>query len=292
MNYNDEELNYLLNFGFVFIDKPIGPSSHEVSAYIKKLFGLKKTGHLGTLDPKVSGVLIIGLNKATRLLRFITNKNKTYVGVMKVKSPPSSIDEVQKIFNKFIGKITQIPPKESAVAKREREKEIFSFKALELEGNKILFQTTVQAGTYIRTLCVDVGKFFGSGKLLELRRIASGNITEFDCINLQELTDAWKFCLKNQDFTLIKRLINPYDKIILLPKIIIKEEAYESVCRGLPLAKTEVAAAEAFSSNSYVAVLNKQKRLIAIGLAKLNVNFDLANPNDKIIFPKVVLKEY
>jgi H/ACA ribonucleoprotein complex subunit 4 len=92
----DQELENLLKCGFLFIDKPRGPSSHEVSAYIRKLLQIKKAGHAGTLDPNVSGVLIIGLNKATRLLRFIAKDKKTYVGVMRIKKPISDINKVPR----------------------------------------------------------------------------------------------------------------------------------------------------------------------------------------------------
>ena len=78
------------------LDKPRGPSSHEISAYVKKLLGARKAGHAGTLDPQVSGVLVIGLNRATRLLRFAPSGEKTYVGVMRLEKRPQNILQLQK----------------------------------------------------------------------------------------------------------------------------------------------------------------------------------------------------
>ncbi|MEM4158538.1 MAG: RNA-guided pseudouridylation complex pseudouridine synthase subunit Cbf5 [Candidatus Anstonellaceae archaeon] len=288
----DQELQKLLNCGFILLDKPRGPSSHEISAYIKKLLGLKKAGHSGTLDPKVSGVLIIGLNKATRLLRFLTMQSKTYIGVMRVCNKPKDLKEVQEIFKKFIGKIKQIPPKESAVAKKERIREIYNLEALEIEGKKILFRAKVQAGVYIRTLAEDIGKYFGCGKLLELRRIAVGLVEEEDCCNLYDLIDAWKFYKQTLNSEPIKRLIKPFDKIILLPKIYVEQKSVEAVCRGLPLAKSGVAAAkDFFAKNSYVFLVDSTGEIFAIGLSVCSTQ-DLKNlkNNSIVALPKIVLK--
>ena len=152
--------------GFILVDKPRGPSSHEVTTYVKKLFGARKAGHAGTLDPQVSGILLIGINKACKLLRFLAKSKKKYVGVLKIRNPPKDISLVQKEMDKFSGRISQIPPKHSAVAKRRRFRSIFSFTALEMQGRKVLFEAEVEAGTYIRNLCIDVGEAFGGGDVL------------------------------------------------------------------------------------------------------------------------------
>jgi len=288
----DQELENLLKCGFLFIDKPRGPSSHEVSAYIRKLLQIKKAGHAGTLDPNVSGVLIIGLNKATRLLRFIAKDKKTYVGVMRIKKPISDINKVQEIFDKFVGEIKQIPPKESAVAKKLRTRRLYKLKVEEIEDKKILFSAEVEAGTYIRTLCQDIGKYFQKGKLIELRRTKVGQIDENKCVNLYELTDAWKICQQKGICEPIKRLINPCDKIILLPKVLVGKETAETICRGLPLAKAGVTDVEvSFKKNEFVSIINKDtKKIIAIGLAMHSSSEIQKLPdNEKLILPKIVL---
>ena len=100
----------LLSCSFLILDKPRGPSSHEVTTYLRKLLGVKKVGQMGTLDPKVSGVIIVGIGKAVRLLRFVDTEKKTYVGVMRTRRAPENIAEIQSEFDKFVGKITQVPP--------------------------------------------------------------------------------------------------------------------------------------------------------------------------------------
>ena len=116
-----QTLDELLNCSFCVVDKPRGPSSHEVAAYVRKILGVEKSGHSGTLDPNVSGVLPVGLGKATRLLPYVTTKDKKYVCLMKTKRElPES--EILSLFKRFTGTITQTPPKMSAVAKKPRKR--------------------------------------------------------------------------------------------------------------------------------------------------------------------------
>ena len=143
----------LLEFGIINIDKPTGPTSFWTSQYVKNAIGLRKTSHLGTLDPMVTGVLPVALNRACRLNEYLMHRDKTYVGVIRVHKE-ISIEDLQKIANEFIGKITQMPPVRSSVKRAERVREIKTFKILEKNGNDFLFSSQVQAGTYIRKLCL------------------------------------------------------------------------------------------------------------------------------------------
>ncbi|MBU0586026.1 RNA-guided pseudouridylation complex pseudouridine synthase subunit Cbf5, partial [Candidatus Micrarchaeota archaeon] len=180
--------------GVIIIDKPPKLSSHEVTALVKKITGANRAGHAGTLDPKVTGVLPIALGRATKLIDFIVAKDKTYVGLMKFKKSQSK-ETVLNLFKKFTGEIVQTPPKISAVRKVPRKRKVDYLKLIELEGNLALFESKVQAGTYIRTLCDDMGKLCGGARMIELRRIAVGPINEKECFSMQDLSDAvwlWK----------------------------------------------------------------------------------------------------
>jgi len=254
--------------GFVLVDKPRGPSSHEITTYVKKLFNARKAGHAGTLDPKVSGVMIIGLNKATKLLRFVTKDKKKYVGVMKLHNPPKSIHHVQAVMDKFVGNISQIPPKHSAVAKRKRMRQVFTFRALEMDGRKILFEAQVQAGTYIRNLCVDVAKSFGGGYMAELRRTHVAKFSEYDCVSLPYLADSLCEC---KSLSQIKSLIKPCEQILTLPVLKVRRNVLEAICRGLPLAVSGVAFAETrFATGDYVSLSDDLGRIIAVGIANVS----------------------
>jgi len=233
-----------LQFSFVFLDKPKGPSSHEVTSYVKKLLGIKKTGHAGTLDPQVSGVLIVATGKAARLLQYVAAKEKTYVGVLRTREAPQDLYRLQSEMNKWLGRISQVPPRESAVAKRKRERKVFEFTALELEGNTALFRARVEAGTYVRVMCQDVGRAFGGGKMIELRRTAVGNVGENQLCTITDLQDAVYLWREKGDGSALSRLLHPAEDYINIPRVILTESSAEAVGRGAPLAQTGVASAE------------------------------------------------
>src|SRR3990172_658016 len=111
---------------------------------------------MGTLDPQVSGVLPITLGRACKLSDYFMHKDKEYVGIIRLHEDISE-EELKKEIQKFIGKITQLPPVRSRVKREEREREIKTFEILEKNGKDVLFKTEVEAGTYIRKLIHDIG---------------------------------------------------------------------------------------------------------------------------------------
>ena len=156
-------------FCIMVIDKPSGPTSFQVSQYIKQALGTNKTSHFGTLDPMVSGVLPIGVGRACRLSDWFMHKDKTYVGIMRLHAPVPE-KKLAEVITQFIGTINQLPPVRSRVKRALRERTIKSFTIKEQKGTDVLFETTVQAGTYIRKLIHDMGLQLGGAHMLELRR--------------------------------------------------------------------------------------------------------------------------
>ena len=170
----EKPIQELLQFGIINIDKPLGPTSFQVSQFVKNLIEVRKTSHLGTLDPTiVSGVLPVALNRACRLSEYLMHRNKTYIGIMRLHKEVKR-DELEKVIKEFVGKIKQLPPKRSRVKRAIREREVKSFRIIEIEGKDVLFETEVQAGTYIRKICDDMGKEIGGAHMLELRRTKAG----------------------------------------------------------------------------------------------------------------------
>ncbi len=215
----------------ILLNKPCGHISHEITSYVKKLLGITKTGHAGTLDPNVSGVLPIALGRSTKLLQYVASKRKTYVGIIKFRNLLTRM-QVEELFKKFTGKLTQTPPKISAVRKVPRKRTIYSLKLLEFEGRFGLFETEVDAGTYIRTLCEDIGKQCGGARMEELRRIAVGDINEKDTVTLSELIDAvWLWKNKN-DNSLLMPMLRQTDSLISFRKVVLKQTAIRSVLQG------------------------------------------------------------
>jgi len=215
----------------IIINKPPGLTSHETTTYVKKITGVQRSGHAGTLDPDVSGVLPVALGRATKLLQYIAAKDKTYVGIVKFKERMGK-EQVEALFKKFTGELVQTPPKISAVRKVPRKRTIHYLRLIELDGRLALFETKVDAGTYIRTLCEDMGKLAGGARMVELRRIAVGKITEKEASTMQELIDAVWLQKNRNDESGLKKMLKAPEEFIDLPRTYIKESALGSIMSG------------------------------------------------------------
>ncbi len=181
----------LLEFGMINIDKSSGPTSFDISDFVRKRLGLRKTSHFGTLDPKVTGVLPIALNRACKLTGYFLGEDKEYVGIMRVHDE-ISLEEIKKMIkNKFLGKITQMPPVKSRVKRQYRQREIKNFELLEKDDKNILFRVECEGGTYIRKLLHDLGEELEVGAhMLELRRVRAGIFKEETIVNLYDFEKA------------------------------------------------------------------------------------------------------
>ncbi|MEM2138299.1 MAG: RNA-guided pseudouridylation complex pseudouridine synthase subunit Cbf5 [Candidatus Anstonellaceae archaeon] len=261
-------LQDLLYCSFVYIDKPRGPSSHEVAAFVRNLLGVEKSGHSGTLDPQVSGVLPVGIGKATRLLPYLTTKDKKYVCLMKTgREIPES--ELLPLFKRFTGVITQTPPKMSAVRKAPRKRKVYYIKLIQRKATKVLFEVHCEAGTYVRVLVSDFAKYCGGAQLLELRRISVGHIAESQCHTLQDLSDAMWLANEKRDESAIRKLLIPASEALSLPKIVLQDSAVEAVCAGSQVFKPGVSSfPEGISEGAKVALMTIKGELVGVGCAK------------------------
>jgi len=231
----------LLEFGIINIDKSSGPTSFSVSEFVKKTLDLRKTSHFGTLDPKVTGVLPIALNRACKLTGFFLGEDKEYVGIMRMHED-ISLEEVKKaIEDKFLGKILQTPPVKSRVKRQEREREIKSFELIEKDGKDIMFKTEVQGGTYIRKLISDLGDHLGIGAhMLELRRIRAGIFEEKTIVSLYDFEKAVEEYKKGND-ELLKKIIIPAEIVSkVYPIVQINEKIIEKIFHGKPIHKEDL----------------------------------------------------
>lgn len=232
----------LINFSLINIDKPSGPTSFQISQFVKNQLGINKTSHMGTLDPQVSGVLPITLGRACKLSDYFMHKNKEYVGIMRLHNRISK-EELEKIIKKFIGKIEQLPPVRSRVKRAIREREIISFEILEIEDKNVLFKTEVQAGTYIRKLIHDLGEKLGGAHMLELRRTKAGIFTEnnYNFINLYDFEKAVHE-YKEGNIEKLKKLLLPAEEAIkkILPTVQLEEKNLKQILTGKPLTKQDI----------------------------------------------------
>lgn len=235
-----KNMKELLKFGIINIDKPSGPTSFQVSEYVKKILGLRKTSHFGTLDPKVTGVLPVALNRACKLTGYFLGEDKTYIGIMSIHEE-INIEEVKKIIeDKFTGKITQMPPVKSRVKRQEREREVKKFDILEKDEKEFLFLTKVQGGTYIRKLIHDLGEELKIGAhMLELRRIKAGIFSEdnkkYPSVTMYDLEKAVDEYKKGDEKPL-KEIIIPAEIVgEIYETVEIQKESVDRILHGQPI---------------------------------------------------------
>jgi len=266
----DRTTEELINYAIVNLDKPRGPTSHQVSAYVQKVLKINKSGHSGTLDPNVTGCLPIALGDATKVVQALLTAGKEYVGVMHLHKEVDR-KEIDETIKKFIGKIKQLPPIKSAVKREWRYRKVYYFEVLELDGKDVLFRIGCQAGTYIRKICSDFGKEIGTGAhMAELRRTQAGPFSEDDgtLCNLQQLTDAFHYYKEGND-TYLRKLLLPVEQGVRhLPKVWVLDTTVNTICHGAQLKGPGVSKVESdIQVGEPVAIMTLKDELIAFGEA-------------------------
>lgn len=252
-----------MNFGFVVIDKPRGPTSHQVSAWVRSMLNLKKAGHVGTLDPNVTGVLPVGLEKATRLADYLHEEGKEYIALMLLHKEVQS-EQIDDVFREFTGEIFQFPPVRSAVARNLRKRKIYSLRILEIKERYVLFKANVESGVYIRTLCRDIGDALLVGaNMVELRRIRSGPVDESHMITLQKLKDAYTFYKDGNPEMLSSLILDPEDVTSSFPKVMIKDSAIDAMAHGSNVYRNGII--EDNGEGSTVRIMSIRGELLAMG---------------------------
>ena len=255
----------------IIVDKHAGPTSHQVTDWTKKVFGLNKAGHSGTLDPAVTGVLPIALENATKAMPVLMGLKKEYVGAMHLhKEVPEQM--IRSTVLNFVGKIRQLPPVKSAVARREREREIYFFDILEIKGKDVLFKVGCEAGTYIRKLVHDLGQALSVGAhMSELRRTKAGSFTEEQSHSLLEVKDDYEFWKEGNEKPLKEILIPVEHAIEHVKKVFVKDSAVDSICNGSPVYPNALTRIQKdIIAGEIVAVFSLKNELVAIGIAKMD----------------------
>jgi len=264
----------LLEYGLIPLDKPRGPTSHEVVAWVRRLLGVERAGHSGTLDPPVSGLLPVGLGQATRALSLLLLFPKEYVGVMRVHSSVPR-RQFESVMGAFVGEIFQRPPQRSSVSRQTRTRSIYELEAVESVGNLTLFRCLCQSGTYIRKLVYDIGEVLGVGAtMVELRRTKVGPIVESSGFTtMHRLNDAM-FRLKEGDEAPIRKAILPIESALGdLHRIVVRDSAVDAICHGARLGIPGVlSVSEGMSKDDTVAILSPKLELVAIGKALMTAH--------------------
>ncbi len=266
----DRDIHELMDAGVVVLDKPSGPTSHQVAAWLRDALGVKVTGHGGTLDPKVTGVLPVTINNGTKVVQSLLTSGKEYVAVMRLHEHRDE-DAVKRTIQKFTGKVNQTPPVRSAVKRRPRIRRVYYNDFIEMDGKDVLFRVGCQAGTYIRNLCVDMARDLGTrGHMQELRRTRTGLFQESDLVNMHDALDGRIF-MEAGDERWIREVVRPVEDVTAhLNKIVVRDSAVDALCHGAPLAVIGIAQLDAgIEPDEMVAVETLKGELIGLGKTSL-----------------------
>lgn len=223
--------------GVINLDKPSNPSSHEVVAWLKRILRAEKTGHSGTLDPKVTGCLTVCVERATRLVKSQQGAGKEYVCVFKLNSSATTDKKITKALEKLTGPCFQRPPLICAVKRQLRIRTIYKLKLIEFDADRGLgvFWVSCEAGTYVRTLCEHLGLLLGTGGVMqELRRVKSGTHSENDgLVTMHDVLDAQWLYDNEKDESYLRKVIKPLECLLVGHKrIMVKDSCVNAICYG------------------------------------------------------------
>ena len=264
-----------LKYGVINLDKPANPSSHEIVAWIKKILKVEKTGHSGTLDPKVTGCLIVCLNRATRLVKAQQSAGKEYVGIVKFHNPIENKAVIEDCLKRLQGACFQRPPLISSVKRELRVRTIYDYKLIEFdkEKNMAIFWISCEAGTYVRTMCVHMGLLAKTGgHMQELRRVRSGILREdASMVTMHDVLDAQYVYEQTKKEDYLRRVVRPLEILLTnYPRIVIKDSAVNAICYG---AKLTVPGVLRFENNiengKEIVIITTKGEAVAIAIAEM-----------------------
>ena len=278
--------------GFLIIDKPAGISSHDVVRRVRKAAGMRRVGHAGTLYPLATGILPIALGDATRLIEYFANREKGYSATMRLGSETDTqdsegevlataawdtvtSDQLEQTLLSFRGEIEQVPPMYSALKKDgvplyrlarqgieierpARNMTIHSLKVTRFEPPEVDFDVVCSKGTYVRTLCHDIGRQLGSlAHMTSLRRFLHGSFDLSTAVTLEQVEE----CGPEGLYDL---LLSPLDALADLPRFTIEGEAYSRLLNGIPPVLDEVACEDESCPDGTLACLVHDDNLLAV----------------------------
>jgi len=295
-NPYSRDIEDLMGSGVILVNKPRGPTSHQLAAWARKLLGIKKLGHGGTLDPFATGVLTLLCGRATRLTEIVLSGDKKYVGVMRFSDEVAE-KNVKDALSSMVGRSYNVPPKESAVKVRVRSRVFKDIDLLDIDSSSklVVVQVSCEAGTYIRTLARDLGLMVGSKcELIELHRTQAGSFDASMACTMQQLTDALHIYREHGNESGIRRLICPIERLLThLPKLVVKDGAAAAVSHGASLARPGVVmASKGVKAGSLILIESLKGE--AVALAELIVDSDtlveissgeVAKPNSVLMSP-------
>ncbi len=264
-----------LEFGVCNLDKPPGPSSHQLSGWLRDAIvdalenagcdrSIDRAAHAGTLDPKVTGCLPVMFGDATRLAPVFLEGSKEYVAVLECHGPVPA--DIEDIVTEFEGPIYQKPPRKSAVSRRLRVREIYALDVLETADRKALLRIRCESGTYIRKLCHDLGLALGTGAHMgHLRRTATTPFDDRTLNSAYEFLDALADWIAG-DSSRLAEVVKPAEHILVdLPSVTIAKSAAQQVANGAPVYAPGVISVEDATEGDLLACYTPNGSAVCLG---------------------------
>ena len=270
--FDKRSVESLLEYGLILVDKPPGPTSHEVVAWAKRILDIPKIGHSGTLDPQVSGVLPLGLGEGTKTLGVLLLGPKEYYALGRLHSLPSK-EKLEQILELFRGEIFQKPPQRSAVLRQTRTRTVYELELLEQKERLILLRVLCEAGTYIRKLYYDMGEILGpGGSMIELRRSRVHQFSEDNLVTMHQLADAYATWKENGDDSKLSKMILPIEYALSeIKSVVIRDSAIDSLCHGAQLAIPGVLEiSPGLNQGDLVAIYSQKGEVVALAESLLS----------------------
>ena len=263
----------LLDYGFILLDKPNGPTSHETVAWIKKILNIPKAGHSGTLDPMVSGILPVGLGEATKALIVLLLGPKEYHALGRLHTLPSN-EKLQSVLKQFTGKIYQKPPQRSSVSRQTRVRSVHEIDVIEQKERLILMRILCEAGTYIRKIFYDIGEVLGPGAtMIELRRTRVSQFNEdSNLVKMHDLVDAYAIWKEKGDDSKLRRILMPIEYVLSeLKSVVIRDSAVDALCHGAQLAIPGILEiSHGITKGDFVGIYTQKGEVVALAEAILS----------------------
>jgi H/ACA ribonucleoprotein complex subunit 4 len=265
---NERPAEDYIRYGVIDLDKPAGPTSHEVAAWVKKIIHLTRIGHGGTLDPKVTGVLPITLEDSTKIVQALLYSGKEYVCVMKLHGDAKE-EHVRKVLEEFEDVIYQRPPLRASVKRQLRTRRIYYIDFIEMDGRNVLFKVGCEGGTYIRKLCYDIGEILSCGAhMQELRRTRAGPFVENsnDKVTLHDVAYWFAEWQEKKEEKTLHKFIQPMETALgLIPKIVVRDSAVDALCHGANLTAPGILSVESgIVKDSITAILTLKGEAVAL----------------------------
>ena len=264
-----------LKYGMINLDKPANPSSHEVVAWIRRILRVDKTGHSGTLDPKVTGCLIVCLSRATRLVKSQQGAGKEYVCIVRLHDAIDGERTLVRALDQLTGALFQRPPLISAVKRQLRVRTIYKNELIEYDNERHLgiFRVSCEAGTYIRTLCVHLGLLLGvGGHMQELRRTRSGIMNEGEhLVTMHDVLDAQHLYDQQKDESYLRHVVKPLELLLTnYKRLVLKDSTVNAVCYGAKLMLPGLLRyANGIEVNEEVVLMTTKGEAVALGIAQM-----------------------